>query len=191
MATKRICPITNCGNPVVALGYCDQHYRRLRKYGDPLAGRTANGTPLAWIRQHIEYQGLGCLAWPFGRNKWGYGKLRYRGTVVGAHRVMCAEAHGKPPSPTHEAAHSCGKGHLGCISPAHLSWKTPTENQADRIIHGTDIRGDRHRRAKLTGQQVKEIRQSPYSNNELSKIYGVSVCNIRLIRQRKTWLHIP
>lgn len=50
---------------------------------------------------------------------------------------MCQKAHGDPPSPKHDAAHSCGRGHEGCVNPNHLSWKTKKQNQADRITHGT------------------------------------------------------
>lgn len=37
---KRTCSIERCPNPVVARGWCDNHYRKWRKYGDPLGART-------------------------------------------------------------------------------------------------------------------------------------------------------
>jgi hypothetical protein len=32
-----ICSIESCGKPHAGLGYCSSHYKRLKKYGDPLA----------------------------------------------------------------------------------------------------------------------------------------------------------
>ncbi|WP_292637037.1 hypothetical protein [Mesorhizobium sp.] len=48
-------------------------------------------------------------------------------------RLVCEEVHGPPPSPDHEAAHSCDNGDLGCATKRHLSWKTPKENTADKF----------------------------------------------------------
>src|SRR5690242_7135330 len=43
------CPVPDCVRPIASKGYCDPHYRRWRKYGDPLGGRPEvpriNGTP--------------------------------------------------------------------------------------------------------------------------------------------------
>lgn len=40
-----ICSIEGCGRPVVGRGYCGPHYKKLRKYGDPLAdNRRRRGT---------------------------------------------------------------------------------------------------------------------------------------------------
>jgi hypothetical protein len=71
---------------------------------------------------------------------------------------MRLAAHGEPPTARHEAAHSCGKGHLGCVHPGHLSWKTRNENRADMVRHGMLPRGTIVSTNKLTEDQVREIR---------------------------------
>lgn len=43
MTTFKTCKIDGCGKNVVGLGYCSAHYSKLKKYGDPLAGRTNSG----------------------------------------------------------------------------------------------------------------------------------------------------
>lgn len=41
----------------------------------------------------------------------------------------------------------------------NLAWKTTAENHADKVLHGTAIRGARHKLAKLTDDDVHEIRR--------------------------------
>lgn len=48
-------------------------------------------------------------------------------------RHMCKLKNGDPPTPDHEAAHSCGNGKHGCINPNHLRWATDAENMADTV----------------------------------------------------------
>lgn len=147
------------------------------------------GAAIAWLRAHVEHQGDDCLIWPFSRNPVsGYGYFSYNGEGPRrAHRFMCELAHGAPPTPAHEAAHSCGKGHEGCIHPCHLSWKTHAENQRDRARHGTAKRESRRGRWKLTPEQVAEIRSSSDSVTVLAARYSVTEPNIRLILRRQTW----
>ena len=35
--TKRICKLPNCIKPHVGLGYCQPHYYKFKRYGDPQA----------------------------------------------------------------------------------------------------------------------------------------------------------
>ncbi len=39
--SKKLCPV--CGKPAVSLGYCDKHYQRYRKYGNPLMINRGHG----------------------------------------------------------------------------------------------------------------------------------------------------
>lgn len=41
--TTKTCKIESCKRNVVALGLCSAHYSKLRKYGDPIAGRENKG----------------------------------------------------------------------------------------------------------------------------------------------------
>jgi len=106
-----------------------------------------------------------------------------------ASRYVCELVRGKPPTPKHEAAHSCGKGHDGCIAPGHLSWKTATQNAADKLLHGTDPRGERCGTAKLTEGQVREIRslKGTATQAELAIRYSVARETISLIHRRINW----
>lgn len=141
---------------------------------------------LQWIKDHLDYPHEYCLIWPFGRDGTsGRGSLQINGRSQYAHRVMCTLAHGEPPTPEHEAAHSCGNGHLACINPNHLSWKTVSENHLDMSQHG----GRRSYPGKvLNDEQVAEIRA--LQGKELQKVvaerYGVSAPTISHIWYGRT-----
>lgn len=146
------CSIEGCDKPAMSRGWCSAHWHRAyRNNGDPLAGRKPGakaGEPQEYLRDVVlPYNGEDCLTWPFGRSS-GYGKIHLTGGQYLVSRVVCETVNGPPPTARHEAAHSCGKGHEGCVNPRHLSWKTPAENWADKYAHGTDNRGERNGRWK-------------------------------------------
>lgn len=98
------------------------------------------GEAIDWLRAHASYQADNCLKWPFGGDpNNGRGAAFYEGRQYPAHRLMCIMAHGEPPTPKHQARHSCGNGHMGCVNPKHLSWATNADNQRDRRKHGTHV----------------------------------------------------
>lgn len=134
-----------------------------------------NGKTFKWLLEHVSYKGDDCLKWPFAMdNAHGRGRLGYLGKHYWAHRLMCILAKGKPPTPKHQTAHSCGNGNKGCINPQHLSWKTNAQNQLDRRKHGTQM-GAKGNRAKLTQEQIAEIRrlQGIETQFSLAERFGV------------------
>lgn len=142
----------------------------------------------------VTYIGDDCLIWPFHRDRQGYGRIN-RKTYGEAlpHRYVCRVSHGPPPSATHQAAHLCGNGHLGCVNPNHLSWKTPAENCADAITHGTTQRGERSAMAKLTEADVIYIRtlRGLVPQKELAQQFGVHPKHISRLQCAKRWAHLP
>ena len=81
-----------------------------------------------------------------------------------------------------------------CYNPWHLSWKTPAENQADRLRDGTDSRGEKHGQAKLTDEQVLEIYDLAWhSERTLKSIgaqFGVWYSTVWKIKHGSRWAHI-
>lgn len=51
-------------------------------------------------------------------------------------------------------------------------------------------RGEAHSNAKLTEDQVREIRASKATNRALAAIYGVNIATISYVRTRKTWKQV-
>lgn len=191
MATSQICSIPNCGKPAHARGYCNAHYLRVRKHGDPSKNKAREGgAPRAFLMNvALVYEGDECLIWPFTLNSQGYGRLWHDGRLQIASRVVCTEAHGEPPTPAHQAAHSCGKGHLGCVTKRHLEWKTRGSNEADKIVHGTSNRGRSNGAHKLTENDVRAIRRlkGTMSQRAIAKLYGTSQTCISDVHMGLTW----
>lgn len=148
------------------------------------------GWATAFLRETvIPYNGKECLFWPYARNSAGYAQVGSGGKTALLTRIVCEERHGPPPTPEHEAAHSCGKGHDGCISPVHLSWKTHIENMADTLKHGTHNRGERCGTSKLTETEAREIiaMRGVESQRKLAARFGVSQQTVGAIHTGRNW----
>lgn len=191
MTLNPTCLAPDCPLAAEKRGYCERHYRRWKKHGDPLAGKAAAHAGAEWIAAHVGHQGDECLPWPFGRQSDGRGNARIHGERMLAHRAMCERAHGPAPSPDHEAAHSCGNGHLACCNPNHLRWATHRENHADRWAHGTMHVGEANHNARLSRDQVIAIRASAEPPAGLAQRFGVSVKTVSKIRLRQRWAWLP
>ena len=181
------CRHAGCGKLAVGKGLCRNHYMMLKARGttehhDRFRRR------IRWIEEHAAWDGDGCLLWPFGVNEMGRGQLSYAGRQMSAPRVMCIIAHGPPPTPAHEAAHSCGMGHKGCVNPRHLRWATRSENIADQIEHGTLRRGSAVNTSKLTPDDVRAIRaRDGETGAAVAADYGVSPSAIWAIWNGVSW----
>jgi len=80
---------------------------------------------LAWLIVHKDYPHADfCLIWPFARLNNGYGSTTRDGHFERAHRLMCEMIHGPAPAERPFAAHTCNRGHEGCVNPHHLVWKS-------------------------------------------------------------------
>lgn len=188
MAIPRICSIESCGKKVFSRGWCARHWHRWRYHGDPLKGGTADGEPMRYFRETVmAYDGSECLTWPYATTSAGYGHMYIDGRTHLISRLVCQEAYGPAPTPKHEAAHECGKGHLACVAKRHLSWKAPKSNCADRVGHGT------HRRANLTNAQVKEIRalRGIASQAKIAVRFGIHQTAVSRIQLGKAWAWVP
>lgn len=141
-------------------------------------------TNAEWLESQVGYTGDDCLTWPFGRC-CGYGVLKWRDAITYAHRAMCILVNGEPPAPGYEAAHTCGRGHEGCVNPKHLEWKTHADNQRDRHEHGTIQRG---KRGRITYPKAEEIRalKGQLSEREIADLYGVTRANVSAIHRGLT-----
>lgn len=184
---NRICSVVGCDKTRHGKGFCGSHYHRFKLHGDPLGGGTPNGEPLAWVSRHVSYKGSGCLFWPFGKTSRGYGNIAVGDKWMTVSRYMCELANGDPPTQEHEAAHSCGN--RACANPNHLSWKSGASNQADRLEHGTDGRGEKNSAAKLSEADVREIRalKGIKTHVTIAREYGVAFQTISQIQRGNRW----
>jgi hypothetical protein len=110
----------------------------------------------------------------------GYGTVRFQGKQQMAHRVAYYLTFGHYP--TDKGLHSCDNP--SCVNPAHLRDGTQADNIKDMWERG------RSRSAKLTIEQVREIKQR-IANGEigfrLRLEYGVTDTAIYYARDAQVW----
>lgn len=192
MANASICLIPECCKPVKvkSSGLCNMHYKRVRRNGSPICKITPrNGKRTFFDNVVIPFAGDDCLLWPFSFPSASRPHMNKDGRTVSVTRFACEIIYGEPPSMVHQAAHSCGNGHNGCVNPKHLRWATPRENCADMLKHGTRRYGKRHQNAKLTEQDVSDIRslKGKITRSAIAKEFGVSRSAIDRIFSGRSW----
>jgi hypothetical protein len=70
----------------------------------------------------------------------------------------------------------------------NLRWDTRTNNQRDRIKHGTDSRGEKHPQHKLTELQVLKIRSCVNeTQSDVAREFGISQSEVSVIKNNKRW----
>ena len=185
------CSVPECERTSSVRGLCSAHYQRSgHHHGDPLGGRVPNGEPKRYFLEvAVPYDGDECLIWPYARDNQGYARLNDGTRMKSLSRIMCETCIGPPPTKRHHAAHSCGNGHIGCITKRHLRWATVSENQKDRVLHGTSNRGERSSTAVLTEQDVLFIREAVKTRTQadLARSYGVHQTTVSDIITRRRW----
>jgi len=76
-------------------------------------------------------------------------------------------------------------------SVGNLYWGTQKQNMADKLLHGTDQRGEKCPTAKLTQRQVRAIRSLKARSNirqgEIAQMFKVSPTTISMILNKKSW----
>jgi hypothetical protein len=96
----------------------------------------------------------------------------------------------------------CPEGHVACHGDgdrsnndlSNLRWDTPQANADDTLRHGTRAMGSRCGAAKLTEDEVREIRRrrtEGVTMSELARRYGVTRENVLAIIHRRSWRHLP
>ena len=118
-----------------------------------------------------------CLVWTRAVTWKGYAIVGHNSRRLA--RVVLAKKLGRPIQKGCQACHTCDEP--ACVEPSHLYEGTNKENSLDRSVRG------RHGLAKLTEDQVREIRFSTEKGIVLSKRYGVDPASISRVRNRKDY----
>lgn len=138
--------------------------------------------------RRFKVSSLGCWLWNAHCDKDGYGVLPGNRENIRAHRFSYLYHYG----PIDNGAVICHKcDNPGCVNPDHLFVGTTKENCQDMLSKGRDkIVGSRNNKAKLTEDEIIEIRESNISYVILAGYYGVSVSTIKKIKSRTSWRHV-
>ena len=138
-----------------------------------------------------------CWEWQACRIKYGYGQLRFNGKNFLAHRVAYLLTKGEL-TPGLSVMHTCDNP--PCCNPRHLILAPHAENMRDAKTKGRmtadhlkpfQLAGQGHNSAKLTDEDVLNIRASKKRLQALAKRYGISRMTVHRIRRNLAWRHIP
>ena len=140
---KRTCSIKDCEQEASKRGWCNAHYLRFRRYGDP-TGKPKIQPEEERFWSYVDKTGA-CWEWTGGLNK-GYGQINTtRGGTrrnLKAHRVSFELANG-PIASGLEIDHICHNRR--CVNPEHLRAVTHKQNnehlQGAKASSTTGIRG--------------------------------------------------
>ncbi len=190
----RICIIPHCGVSVrVSLnGYCLNHYRRWKRYGNPLQFYdTVGDTPVDRFWSIVDRTGGTDACWLFTgkRVRKGYGRRKYNGKYHLAHHIAWHITYGEFPKDC--LLHSCDNP--PCVNPKHLRQGDHYENVRDRQKRQRQSRGEVHPHAKLKASDIPAIREALARKErmtDIAKRYNVFPTTIFGIKHRLTWKHV-
>ncbi len=167
--SERTCTIGECSGRVVARGWCDKHYCRWKRTGDPNLSRRVLGDDEARFWSHVEKaEPDGCWVWKGAmstpRRGPGYGQFQLGRKTATAHIVSYLWAHGADSIPAgHVLDHLCRNTH--CVNPSHL----------EPVTQGENVR--RGALTKLSSERVQELFalwQQGHTLAALAKTAGVT-----------------
>lgn len=194
------CSIEGCNDPVAKMAWCNKHYVRWYRYGDPLFTKQIKGDPIASFWQKVNKDGpvhpvVGqCWSWSGMVDKLsGYGYLKNKYVRKSAHRWSWTIHFGEIPG-DQGILHHCDN--RVCVNPSHLFLGTNVENTADMVSKNRQAKGETQHSAKLTDEIVMYVRSihvsghPEYGCKALAKLFEVSRITMRRVLNRETWKHL-
>ncbi|WP_273544278.1 HNH endonuclease signature motif containing protein [Luteimonas saliphila] len=115
-----------------------------------------------------------CLEWQGATSIGGYGKGKWYGRTVAAHRAAWEDANGPIPAGKW-VLHRCDNPL--CCRVSHLFIGTPQENSADMVAKG------RARNGSLSGETRHRIAVDERPHREIADEYGITQTTVYRIKQ--------
>ena len=134
----------------------------------------------------------GCWVWIAFREKDGYGRFKFNGKNIPAHRFSWINTYGEIPK-GFLVLHKCDNP--PCVNPEHLFLGTQKDNIRDMLIKNRDNYsfGEKHGLSKLKDKYIPEIRNLYKDGNTIKYIagvYEVSLMAIHRIIKGRAWKHV-
>lgn len=133
----------------------------------------------------------GCWEWQKSRWESGYGKVGVYRQIVAAHIVSYRLFRG-PIADGLFVCHECDNP--PCVNPDHLFLGTHQQNMDDMVAKGRQTRGVLNSHAKITEDQVQEIRHlyaaGGMTQKDIGARFGITKSNVHLIVCGLAWKHV-
>ena len=197
--SKIPCSVPSCNNPSAKRGWCNGHYLRWYRHGDlretepigeaePIMHTLETIGPLFW--DQTETMPDGCIRWTGATTTAGYGRIQFSRKEWYAHRLAWTLTYGEIPAGM-EICHRCDVP--GCVNPDHLFLGNHTENMRDARRKGRLATGDRHPGAKLTADEVREVRarrMAGETTTSLAAAFGATTATISRITTGQAYRNV-
>lgn len=184
---RKACTIEGCQKGQEAHGYCYNHARCFRLYGDPLKTLIVTGATVAERLRHYSERDGECVVWTGLKDRKGYGRIGVDGAMLAAHRVAYAEANGDIPGGL-LVRHKCDNP--PCINTAHLELGTHADNARDMVERGRSTAGERNPGSKLTDAQAADLYRRGMAGEDrhaLAAQFGINVSTVYRILAGDGW----
>lgn len=179
-----------CESPIT----CAPKFIPRRKFCSPKCGRSVKRNTAENFWAHVK-RGADdeCWEWQGCRNKLGYGRVGWNNVRTSAHRVAFQLTYGVVLNFIQHICHTCDNP--PCCNPKHLFLGDARANMHDMMSKGRGFlgknQGERHGKAKLTEEMVREIRSLDLPDYAACKIaavqYGVTISGFMGVRSRRNW----
>lgn len=192
----KVCNFDGCAKQMFCKGLCAAHYQQQRagKQLSTLQVQYHGYTEIKRFLMRVEKGGSSkCWPWTGSRLKVGWhGQWRNQaGAIEPTHRAAWRLFVGEIPDGLF-VLHKCDNPI--CCNPGHLFLGTQSDNMKDmwakKRARPQTRRGQDHPLAKLTDEEVLEIRESTASVVELAAKYRVTRTTITDVQRRRIWTHI-
>lgn len=146
-----------------------------------------------FLNKIVKIQSSGCWEWQGSRKDNGYGYFTLseggRRKKVYAHRASLEMATGAPLRDGICACHSCDN--RICVNPEHLFEGSQKQNMADARFKGRLQVGTSRYNARLTEDDVHNIRSDRRSYDEISEHFGIPSSTVSNVKNLKEWAWLP
>lgn len=181
-------PCLRCGT---LIDPSNPNYRKMKYCSLPCFKETQKKTDEQVFAEKVNKTET-CWLWTGFLNHDGYGRVgQKRGVRTGgrAHRIAWEMVNGPVPKGMC-VMHICDV--RACVRPDHLKLGTHAENMADCKAKKRHVFGEDNFHAKLTEDQVREIRmlKGTASSYKVAQKYGVTYGAIASIWAGRSWQHV-